>query len=98
MRHMLLSRHPDSLYPHPPTHRFTPYRNATLTKWHNKTTLSSGGLSMTKQLKAINQGILQQVEHMLADSDKLVERTQLKRIALRPMGKVCGWLLAYSRC
>jgi hypothetical protein len=106
-----------------PMCRYAPYRNATLAKWHNKTTLASGGLAMSKQLKAINQvfmvdmptawdgdggeacvefrddvterrrligpqGILAQVEYMLGDRDKLLARTQLKRVALRPLGKV----------
>lgn len=62
-----------------------------LTKWHNKTTLSSGGLSMNKQLKAINQSVLVQVEHVLADREKLMQRTQLKRVPIRPLGKVCVW-------
>jgi hypothetical protein len=34
------------------------------------------------------QGILAQVEYMLGDRDKLLARTQLKRVALRPLGKI----------
>ncbi|KNC82078.1 hypothetical protein SARC_05629 [Sphaeroforma arctica JP610] len=63
------------------------YRSHTLQGWHTKLLLSSSNAS-SKQLKSVNRDIPTQVDQMMADSDTLVKRTQLKRLALRPMGKV----------
>eukprot|EP00124_Ichthyophonus_hoferi_P003999 Ihof_evm5s393 gene=Ihof_evmTU5s393 len=66
---------------------FGPYRDATLTKWSNKVNLTAGGVGGNKQLKAINQTVVVQVQKVMADEERLIKRTQLKRSSYRTMGE-----------
>ncbi|KAJ2610666.1 rRNA-processing protein bfr2 [Coemansia sp. RSA 1365] len=65
---------------------FKPYRDQSLEKWGNKIQASMGTLAL-KKFKAVNQGIVHQVNQAMASSDRLVERTQLKRAEYRVIGK-----------
>ncbi|XP_014662168.1 PREDICTED: protein AATF-like [Priapulus caudatus] len=64
---------------------FIPYRNATIQKWNDKTKLTSGKAG--KSFGAFDQSVLTQVQLILADKDRLVKRTQLKRSSYRVIGK-----------
>ncbi|KAJ2391084.1 rRNA-processing protein bfr2 [Coemansia sp. RSA 2611] len=66
--------------------RFKPYRNESLEKWGNKVQISANAASL-KKFKAVNQGILHQINQTLAAGDRLVERTQLKRVDYNIIGK-----------
>eukprot|EP01134_Creolimax_fragrantissima_P002497 CFRG2497T1 len=63
------------------------YRAQVLKSWHTKLLLSSSNAS-SKQLKSVNRDIATQVQQMMGDSDALVKRTQLKRVNIRPFGKI----------
>jgi protein AATF/BFR2 len=61
--------------------KFKKYRNATIQKWYDKTRLTTG-----KSFAALEKPIVQQIEHILADRERIIKRTQLKRTQL----KICG--------
>ncbi|KAJ2656503.1 rRNA-processing protein bfr2, partial [Coemansia sp. RSA 1200] len=65
---------------------FKPYRNESLEKWSDKVQMSAN-VSNLKKFKAVNQGILHQLEQILAAKDRLIERTQLKRTEYKIIGK-----------
>ncbi|KAJ1903883.1 rRNA-processing protein bfr2, partial [Coemansia sp. IMI 209127] len=65
---------------------FKPYRNESLENWSNKVQLSANVTNL-KKFKAVNQGIMHQLEQVLAGKDRLVERTQLKRTECKVIGK-----------
>ncbi|KAJ1733444.1 rRNA-processing protein bfr2 [Coemansia sp. Benny D160-2] len=65
---------------------FKPYRNESLEKWSDKVQMSAN-VSNIKKFKAVNQGIMHQLEQILAAKDRLVERTQLKRAEYKIIGK-----------
>ncbi|PIA15908.1 TRAUB-domain-containing protein [Coemansia reversa NRRL 1564] len=65
---------------------FKPYRDQSLEKWGNKIQASMGTLAL-KKFKAVNQGIVHQVNQAMASSDRLIERTQLKRTEYKVIGK-----------
>ncbi|KAJ2277933.1 rRNA-processing protein bfr2 [Coemansia sp. RSA 371] len=65
---------------------FKPYRDESLEKWGNKVQISANVASL-KKFKAVNQGILHQINQTLAAGDRLVERTQLKRVEYKIIGK-----------
>lgn len=54
------------------------WRDHTLTKWSNKIQAASG-LDKAKKFKALNQGILAQIEESKSDREKLLRRTRIKR-------------------
>ncbi|KAG0196858.1 hypothetical protein BGX31_005135 [Mortierella sp. GBA43] len=62
-----------------------PYRNNTLDKWSNKVQIASG-IPLNKKFKAMNQGIITQISQTMADKDRLVKRTQLKRSEYHILG------------
>lgn len=64
---------------------FQPYQNTTLQKWHDKTRLTTG--KSNKGFGAFDRNILTQVEHVLADKDRLLRRTQTRRSEYRVLGK-----------
>ncbi|RUP46188.1 apoptosis antagonizing transcription factor-domain-containing protein [Jimgerdemannia flammicorona] len=66
---------------------FLPYRNQTVEKWGNKMQIASG-IPLNKKFKAFDQSILTQMNSILADRERLVKRTQLKRSEFRSLGKV----------
>ncbi|XP_072503054.1 protein AATF isoform X1 [Notamacropus eugenii] len=64
---------------------FTTYRNRTLQKWHDKTRLASGKLG--KGFGAFERSVLTQIDHILMDKDRLLQRTQTKRSVYRVLGR-----------
>ncbi|KAF9578295.1 hypothetical protein BGW38_005989, partial [Lunasporangiospora selenospora] len=62
-----------------------PYRNNTLEKWSNKVQIASG-IPLNKKFKAMNQGIMTQISQTMADKERLLKRTQLKRSEYRVLG------------
>lgn len=61
---------------------FSKYKNATIQKWYDKTRLTSG-----KSFESFEKPILQQIEHICGDRDRLTKRTQLKRSVYKIYGK-----------
>ncbi|KAG0357677.1 apoptosis-antagonizing transcription factor [Gamsiella multidivaricata] len=61
------------------------YRNNTLEKWSNKVQIASG-IPLNKKFKAMNQGIMTQISQTMADKERLVKRTQLKRSEYHILG------------
>ncbi|XP_034995120.2 protein AATF [Zootoca vivipara] len=65
---------------------FRAYRNSTLQKWHDRTKLASGKLG--KGFGAFERSILTQIDHILMDRERLLQRTRTKRSAYRVLGKL----------
>ncbi|XP_073229798.1 protein AATF-like [Porites lutea] len=65
---------------------FKSYRDATISKWSEKTRLASGKLN-SKSFSSFDRSALAQINHILSDKDRLIKRTQLKRSAYRVLGK-----------
>ncbi|XP_074610508.1 protein AATF-like isoform X1 [Acropora palmata] len=65
---------------------FKSYRDATISKWSDKTRLASGRLT-SKSFSSFDRSALAQINHILSDKDRLIKRTQLKRSAYRVLGK-----------
>ncbi|KAG0281490.1 hypothetical protein BGZ95_003145 [Linnemannia exigua] len=61
------------------------YRNNTLEKWSNKVQIASG-IPLNKKFKAMNQGIMTQISQTMADKERLLKRTQLKRAEYHILG------------
>ncbi|KAF9195883.1 hypothetical protein BGZ50_003144 [Haplosporangium sp. Z 11] len=61
------------------------YRNNTLEKWSNKVQVASG-IPLNKKFKAMNQGIMTQISQTMADKERLLKRTQLKRSEYHILG------------
>ncbi|KAJ2647905.1 rRNA-processing protein bfr2 [Coemansia sp. RSA 1250] len=66
--------------------RFKLYRDESLEKWGNKVQISANAASL-KKFKAVNQGIMYQINQTLAAEQRLIERTQLKRVDYKIIGK-----------
>lgn len=66
--------------------KFRPFEAEVIEKWSEKAQISSGKFA-NKSLKAINQGILSQVNQLLENKDRLLKRTQLNRSKNRILGK-----------
>ncbi|XP_015222870.2 protein AATF isoform X1 [Lepisosteus oculatus] len=64
---------------------FEPYRDSTLQKWHDKTRLTMG--KMGKGFSAFERNILTQIEHVLLDRGRLLQRTQTRRSDYRVLGR-----------
>ncbi|XP_012705690.2 LOW QUALITY PROTEIN: protein AATF [Fundulus heteroclitus] len=71
---------------------FSPYRNATLQKWHDKTRLATG--KSGRGFGAFDRNILTQVEQVLMDRERLLRRTQTRRSEYRVLGKKEGSAVA----
>ncbi|RKP07141.1 apoptosis-antagonizing transcription factor [Thamnocephalis sphaerospora] len=65
---------------------FQPFADETLEKWSGKVQMAAG-IPINKKFKAINQGARAQIEQILADKERLVKRTQLKRTDYQIIGK-----------
>uniref|UniRef100_A0A452IPG6 Uncharacterized protein n=1 Tax=Gopherus agassizii TaxID=38772 RepID=A0A452IPG6_9SAUR len=65
---------------------FTTYRNNTLQNWHDKTKLASGKLG--KGFSAFERSVLTQIDHIMMDKARLLQRTQTKRSVYRVLGKL----------
>ncbi|KAJ1679278.1 rRNA-processing protein bfr2 [Spiromyces aspiralis] len=66
---------------------FRPYRDSTIEKWSRKVQIASGGSAVLGKLKAINQSVLHQVQQMLGNEERLVQRTQIKRVRYDIIGE-----------
>ncbi|CAI2180668.1 2484_t:CDS:2 [Funneliformis geosporum] len=58
----------------------------TIDKWSNKVQIASG-IPLNKKFKAINQDVNTQIEQILQDKERLINRTQLKRNLDKILGK-----------
>ncbi|CAG8677041.1 9568_t:CDS:2, partial [Cetraspora pellucida] len=65
---------------------FLPFRAQTIEKWSNKVQIAPG-IPLNKKFKAINQGVNDQIAHVLCDRERLIKRTQLKRNTDKILGK-----------
>ena len=63
---------------------FRKYQNDVLDKWFQRTQI---GFTATKKFKAVNQGIVQQVEQILQDRPRLLKRSRTHRVAGRVLGE-----------
>lgn len=65
---------------------FVPYRNSVIQQWDDKTRLITGSISQ-KSFNAFSQPALTQINQILQDKQRLIQRTQLKRSIYRILGK-----------
>ncbi len=67
--------------------RFQDFCNRTLNMWNEKTRLASGRLNAKSGgFGAFDQSILKQIEGILADKQRLINRTRIKRSTYRILG------------
>jgi protein AATF/BFR2 len=64
--------------------RFIPFRDASIDRWHRKTVLASGSAARGG-LKVLNQSVSSQVQLLMRDSQRVVERTRLPKRLCRPL-------------
>jgi protein AATF/BFR2 len=64
---------------------FSGYRDETIQKWNDKTQVASGNLK--RNYAAFQTSTLNQVNHILKDTSRLIKRTQLKRSQYNIIGK-----------
>jgi len=64
--------------------RFAPFRDASIDRWHRKTVLASGSAARGG-LKVLNQSVSSQVQLLMRDSQRVVERTRLPKRLCRPL-------------
>jgi len=64
---------------------FVPYQNETIEKWGSKT-MFAAGVNFTR-FKAINRGLLEQIEQILSNPARLIKKSQLKRERFKVLGK-----------
>lgn len=57
---------------------FKPYRNETIQFWNERTKLASGKAAKS-DFSAFDQPTLSQIEQIMSDKTRLIERTQTKR-------------------
>lgn len=62
------------------------YRNATIQKWNDKTRISVGKLS-SRNFSSFEQSTLKQIEQVLSNRQRLIQRTQLKRSSYNILGQ-----------
>nr|CAB3219605.1 protein AATF [Phallusia mammillata] len=63
------------------------HRNKTLNYWYDKTRLSSSKLN-SKSFSNFERPTVAQIEHVMADRPRLIQRTQLKRSQYRVLGSL----------
>jgi len=64
--------------------RFTSYRNNSIISWHEKTNVMKTG---DKSFSSFDQSILEYINRILSDEERLIKRTQLQRTSYRVLGK-----------
>lgn len=69
---------------------FRAFSHRTLNMWNEKTRLASGrtGAGAKSGFGAFDQSILKQIEGILADKQRLINRTRIKRSTYRILGYV----------
>jgi hypothetical protein len=65
---------------------FTPYQNEAIQKWNDKTKIASGKMAKSN-FSAFDQSVLQQIEHILNDKQRLVRRTQQRKSKYQRVGE-----------
>lgn len=55
------------------------FRNTTIEKWYQRTKLGSAVKGKKAGYTALEQAPLKQIEHILAEQDRLLQRTRIKR-------------------
>lgn len=67
---------------------FRAFSNRTLNMWNEKTRLASGrtGVGAKSGFGAFDQSILKQIEGILSDKQRLINRTRIKRSTYRILG------------
>ncbi|KAJ2779763.1 rRNA-processing protein bfr2 [Coemansia interrupta] len=65
---------------------FREYRDSSLEKWSNRVQVTAN-IGAAKKFKAVNQGIMHQIDQTLSTKDRLIERTQLKRAEYNIVGE-----------
>ncbi|KAJ4442038.1 hypothetical protein ANN_11904 [Periplaneta americana] len=63
------------------------YRNATIQKWNDKTRISVGKLS-SRNFSTFEQSTLKQIEQILSNRQRLIQRTQLNRTSGHILGQL----------
>ena len=66
--------------------KYKDYRNATIQKWNEKTRISGGNLS-SRNFSNFEQSTLKQIEQVLSNRQRLIQRTQLKRSSYNILGE-----------
>ncbi|KAJ8878141.1 hypothetical protein PR048_022608 [Dryococelus australis] len=68
---------------------YVEYRNSIIQKWNDKTRVAVGHLS-NKNFSAFEQSTVRQIEQVLRDRVRLVQRSQLKRASYAVLGQAEG--------
>ncbi|KRZ21494.1 NFU1 iron-sulfur cluster scaffold -like protein, mitochondrial, partial [Trichinella pseudospiralis] len=66
---------------------FKSYQNEALEKWYQRTRLGGIGMSAKKDFSAFESNAIAQIEQILTDRKRLIQRTQLKRLEYDIIGK-----------
>ncbi|KRZ13158.1 NFU1 iron-sulfur cluster scaffold -like protein, mitochondrial, partial [Trichinella zimbabwensis] len=66
---------------------FKSYQNEALEKWYQRTRLGGIGVSAKKDFSAFESNAIAQIEQILTDRKRLIQRTQLKRLEYDIIGK-----------
>lgn len=64
---------------------YIPYRNSAIQKWNDKTRVASGKMA-NSNFSAFEQSTLKQIEQIMCDKSRLINRTQIKRSSYRILG------------
>ena len=65
---------------------YVPYRNSAIQKWNDKTRVASGKMA-NSNFSAFEQSTLKQIDQIMCDKSRLIDRTQIKRSSYRILGK-----------
>ncbi len=65
---------------------YTPFRNNTIQKWNDRTKIASGKYAKSN-FSAFDQPILKQIEDIMSDKQRLIERTFVRRSHYRVIGE-----------
>eukprot|EP00667_Euglena_gracilis_P011369 EG_transcript_11612 len=63
-----------------------PFVDSTIELWGQKVRAHEG--NVTKKFKALDQSPLEQIRHALRDKEGLIQKTQVNRLKLRPLGRL----------
>jgi protein AATF/BFR2 len=83
-KHRTLEQYAELISDH---HRkYLEYRNATIQKWNDKTRVLAGKLS-SRNFSTFEQSTLKQIEQILSNRQRLIQRSQLKRSSYNILGQ-----------
>ncbi|KAJ9599419.1 hypothetical protein L9F63_010088 [Diploptera punctata] len=66
--------------------KYKSYRNTTIQKWNDKTRISVGKFS-SRDFSSFEQSTVKQIEQVLSNRQRLIQRTQLKRSSYNILGQ-----------